>query len=111
MMYGDNIYHTDKKTHEWKQENSAHSLVNGTINKDHLVSDTSGENVIIGELFYYFGDAAIPIPNEFEDICTKGRAPKSISIPTDTANRFITWLQENYEPGIHGDPINWKNHK
>lgn len=111
MMYGDNIYHTDKKTHEWIQEDSAHSLASGTVNKDHLQSDTSGEKVIIGELFYYFGDMAVPIPIEFEEVCTKGRAAKSISIPIETADKFIKWLQTNYAAGIHGDPINWKNHK
>lgn len=111
MMYGDNIYHTDKITHEWEQENSAHSLASGTVNKDHLLSDTSGEKVIIGELFYYFGDSAVEIPNEFEELCSKGRASKSIGIPTEVADKFINWLQTNYKTGIHGDPINWKNHK
>ncbi len=111
MMYGDNIYHTDKETHEWLQEDSAHSLANGIVNQEHLLSDTGGEKVIIGEIFYYFGNAAILIPSEFEEVCTKGRATKSSSIPIETANRFIEWLQKSYTIGIHGDPINWKNHK
>lgn len=109
QMYGDNFYHKDDNG-AWIQENSAHSLSDGMPNSDHIKADTSTENVIVSENFYYFGDNSFEIPNEFEAICTKGRNVKSISIPVDVADQFVRWLGENKSQGINGDPINWKNH-
>lgn len=111
MMYGDNIYHRASVNDDWIQENSAHSLENGVVNQEHLVGDIGGEKVLVGKYFFYLGDAAVLIPKEFEGVCTKGRASKSISIPSETADQFIKWLESHYSPGIHGDPINWQNHK
>ena len=111
QLYGDNIYHKDLQTGEWVQDNSAHALVDGIVNEAHLRADIKGERVLISKKFYYFGDESIKIPDEFLSICSEGRSVKSIAIPTRDANAFVSWLSKNYEPGIYGDPINWKNHK
>lgn len=109
QMYGDNFYHRDRKTNEWIQEDSAHSLEGGILNKEHLITDTGGEFVLISQTFYYFGDAAFKIPDQFLDICNQGRNIKSTAIPILVADQFVKWLTENNTIGIHGDPINWKN--
>jgi hypothetical protein len=109
QMYGDNFYHK-KKSGKWVQENSAHSLEGGKVNKKHLEVDTDGKNVLISKSFYYFGDKAITIPEPFREICNKGRNMKSSSIPVTVADKFIQWLQAKHEVGIHGDPIDWKKH-
>lgn len=109
QMYGDNFYHRDKSG-KWIQENSAHSLEGGKVNKDHLEVDTGGKNVLISKSFYYFGDKAILIPVRFRDICSQGRNMKSTSITVRIANRFIQWLESTHEMGVHGDPIDWRKH-
>lgn len=110
QMYGDNIYHKEENTQDWKQENSAHSLTNGSCNINHLRRDTKSENVLISKNFYYFGDECPLIPEEFWEVCSEGRNVKSISIPIEIAQNFINWVEENFQIGIHGEPINWKEH-
>lgn len=108
-MYGDNIYHQNSKG-EWIQENSAHSLQNGTPNKKHIKTDTGGKYVLISQTYYYFGSNCILIPDKFREVCNRGRNMKGPSIPDNIAFEFIDWLQSKYSYGIHGDPINWKEH-
>ena len=111
QLYGDNIYHKDPETNEWIQEDSAHSTTHDVTNEDHLKADVSGEKVLISQNFYYFGNNAIKIPDEYLAICSEGRNVKSVSIPAKDADSFVNWLSTKYETGIHGDPIDWKNHK
>jgi hypothetical protein len=110
QMYGDNFYHQDEKGN-WIQENSAHSLKNGTPNEIHLIRDTGGTFVLISRNFYYFGENAITIPEEFlPAICTNARN-MAFAKPQETVEAFIVWLQSNYEKGIlYGDPISWSAH-
>jgi hypothetical protein len=102
-MFGDNFYHKDAQGN-WIQENSAHSNKDGTCNFDHLNQDTKGENVLISNHFYYFGNSAIAIPDKFYDIICKGRGQKISQ--GKIIEDFIKWI-ENYKQGVHGDPINW----
>lgn len=108
-MYGDNIYHQDANG-DWIQKNSAHSLIDGTPNEGHIKTDTGGNYVLISQTFYYFGSNQISIPEEYREVCNKGRNMKGPSIPDEVASEFIDWLQSNFRYGIHGDPINWKEH-
>jgi hypothetical protein len=111
QLYGDNIYHKDTDSGNWLQDDSAHTLAHGQTNNAHLKADIKGQRVLIAKNFYYFGDNAIKIPDEYLSVCSEGRSVKSKSIPVKDADAFITWLITNNTPGIHGDPINWKNHK
>ncbi len=110
QMYGDNFYHQDLENKQWIQENSAHSMADGNVHQKHLERDVSGEFVLISQIFYYFGDRAPKIPDEFLAICNEGRNMKSISIPNVVGEKFIQWLQSNHHIGIHGDPICWSKH-
>ena len=107
QMYGDNIYHTDPKSKKWIQEDSAHSANNG-INNNHLERDTGGEYVLISQYFYYFGDNAPLIPEDYREICCDSRNWEYA--PAEIAEQLIRWLGNNYKLGIHGDPINWAKH-
>lgn len=109
QMYGDNFYHKDPKTDNWIQEDAAHSLANGVNNK-HLKSDVSGEFVLISKEFYYFGNSNLKIPKSLQDICSKGRNMMWRKIPNKIKIEFVNWLTKNNTIGIHGDPINWKEH-
>lgn len=110
QMYGDNFYHQDGNG-EWIQENSAHSLEDGTPNEKHLIRDIGGNFVLISKNFYYFGENAIAIPEEFTHaICTNARN-MAFAKPQETVDAFIAWLQSNYKKGIlYGDPISWSAH-
>jgi len=107
-MYGDNIYWRDKHN-GWHQLNSAHSNEDGTTNLKHLKSDLGGHNVLISRDYYYFGENAPVIPNEFEGISHSGIGEKLVD--QKYIAPFIAWLSRNFEKGIHGDPINWINYK
>jgi hypothetical protein len=111
QIYGDNFYHRIDNGKKWIQENSAHSLKDGTPNGKHVKIDTSGQFVLISKTFYYFGDKSQLIPERYWEICSEGRNMKGPSIPINVAQNFIEWLQQNFTTGVHGDPINWKNHK
>lgn len=60
QMLGDNIYHQDDNN-EWIQEDSHHSNSDGSFNMTNLRTDTSSDQVLISDHFYYFGDKAIAI--------------------------------------------------
>jgi hypothetical protein len=107
-IYGDNIYHKDDNG-KWLQEDSAHSLVNGVTNEEHLIKDTSGKNVLISQEFYYFGDCAPLLPKELHNICHTGVGEKIIT--PQEQDKLLKWLNANYSLGIHGDPINWIEHR
>lgn len=110
QMYGDNFYHQSVESEDWIQENSAHSLADGTKNIGHLKRDTGGEYVLISKEFYYFGIKSPLVPDEFLEVCSEGRDMKSVSIPINVAENFIKWLQSKYSVGIHGDPTSWNEH-
>lgn len=104
LMYGDNIYHKDQNGN-WVQEDSAHSYFDGTPNLTHLKSDVGGENAIIANHFYYFGQEAPSLPKSLWDICKIGRGQKFIE--QSLGMEFVFWLEKEFEPKIHGKPINW----
>lgn len=110
QMYGDNVYHTDPETGKVIQENCAHSQSDGSTNKDHYDRDVSGKYVLLSKTFFYFGDKAPLIPECFNEIYNVGRSIKFKDLSDKSAytNDFISWIQSNYEIGIHGDPCNWK---
>lgn len=58
MMAGDNIYHQENGNASWTQEDSHHSMTDGTQNIVNLKRDTSSDKVLISEHFYYFGKNA-----------------------------------------------------
>lgn len=107
MMYGDNIY--SKENDVWQQLNSAHSLKNAS-NIDHLNRDVSGKFVLVSKNFFYFGEKAILIQNEFsKGVICNGRNFCSSNLDENVTQNFIRWLKDNYIAGqLYGDPINWK---
>lgn len=103
-MYGDNFYHKNADN-EWIQENSAHSLHDGTPNEKHVKKDTRGVNVLISRRFFYFGDKAPKIPEELKGVCHTGVGEKIIK--PEFNERLLQWIATNFSQGINGDPINW----
>jgi len=104
--YGDNIYHhIDGK---WMQEPSHHSKVDGSINMLNLNKDTGTDRVLISTNFYYFGNNAITVPGEYENLIKKGRNHK-INYDIEQIECFIEYVTDHYEIGIHGTPYSRKD--
>lgn len=106
-MYGDNFYHKDQ-VGKWVQEDSAHCNIDGTCHTEHLKKDTGGKNVLISEHFFYFGDTSPVIPENLLDICHTRQGHKKLA--DRQQDELITWLRNDFRPGIHGDPLNWAEH-
>ncbi|MEX0661200.1 MAG: hypothetical protein WEA58_10175 [Balneolaceae bacterium] len=108
QMYGDNIYYRDSNTKNWNQENSHHSLPNGTVNGHNLERDIRGKFVLVSKNFYFFGKSAIEIPIRFKtQVCTSTQGHKNVD--NNVANKFLNWLSKNYQEGRHDDPILFDN--
>ena len=107
-MYGDNIYHHVEE--KWAQELSHHSMTDGSINYVNLNRDTQTDKVLVATQFYYFGNNAIEIPKEFDLLIGKGRNHKNRYFDK-ICDKFIDFITENYEVGIHGVPYSRKSGK
>lgn len=107
MLYGDNIYSQENGI--WKQLNSAHSLQNAP-NVAHMNRDISGTFVLVSKNFFYFGEKAIPIKEEYSTgVICNGRNFCSPNLEESVTQNFVGWLNDNYVAGkLYGDPINWK---
>ena len=112
QMYGDNVYHTDPETGVVVQENCAHSNEDGTINKRHYDRDVAGKYVLLSKNFYYFGDHAPLIPEEFAYIYDVARSLKfwDLAGEDERIQSFVDWIENNFGKGIHGDPCNWREY-
>ena len=109
QMYGDNIYYFDEKTDQWFQADSHHSLEGGGVNEINLKTDTSSNFVLISYSVSYFGRDAIEIPEEFRgEIYWSGRNYRRVR-DLDRLERFIRWVEKNYEKGYHSDPLFFEN--
>lgn len=107
-MYGDNIYHHIEA--QWTQELSHHSMTDGSINYVNLNRDTQTDRVLVATQFYYFGNNAIEVPKEF-DFLIWSRRNHRIYRDEEKINKFVTYISENYEVGIHGLPYSRKSGK
>lgn len=100
-MYGDNIYHHVDGI--WVQEKSHHSMENGDINYINLRRDTQINRVLIATEFYYRGDLAIDVPQEFHKVIAHGIGHR-VYTDMNEINGFINYISENCRMGIEGTP-------
>jgi hypothetical protein len=112
QAFGDNIYFRDPKTGEWHQENSHHSLENGSINEANVTNDTQTDRVLIGDDFVYWGGSGPELPSEFlnygaakADLCAV-RNHKN-KFPPNLVHAFVQWVKSLNEFGCIGDPLDW----
>ena len=106
-MYGDNIYHFENvngKPDKWIQDDSHHSLKDGSTNYHNLNRDTSTtDKVLISNHFYYFGEASIEIHCEMiSKICKRG--PGYRVLRGEIVGDLIKFISGKYEPGLIGQP-------
>ncbi|MEQ1955206.1 hypothetical protein [Mesorhizobium sp. CN2-181] len=106
VRFGDNIYHRNKKTGAWIQEDSRHSQHGAVVNETNLKRDTgTTDRVLLSTEFVYWGDQAPKMP--------AGLAKFHIGQPsykkfTDAdAAPLLTWVGTLNQSGRVGDPIDW----
>ena len=104
-LYGDNIYH-HAEDGTWMQENSHHSLKDGSINKENLDRDTSHtDRVLIANDYFYFGKDMIEI-NEYADCLCNHIGQDRPSY--ERALKLWEYLCSNYEMGLIALPRQFK---
>ncbi len=108
QRHGDNIYHHDKESGAWIQEDSFHSLKNGVMDFDNLAVDTgTTDRVLIADWFLYWGGDGPIIPPEFDDFVHKGIGHHCIEDEKQIA-KFVAWASSKATGAINGEPAEWK---
>lgn len=94
---GDNLYYRDKRG-TWQQRPNPYHDTHEDRKKD-----LRHPFVFIGHHFYYFGESAVSIPQEYFDLLWRRQGLKCNHDP-QLVRDFISWLQSTYDSGIHGEP-------
>jgi hypothetical protein len=101
---GDNIYDSDGTGGYWQLPNDSHDDSLGTIHHD-----TGGVNVLIADIFYYFGRNCLIPHGGWDSIgitLSKGRTFYCSESDLANIRRFLH--DRGYEPGVHGKPCLWQ---
>ena len=107
LRYGDNIYHRDVKN-EFRQEDSFHSLEDGSISVGNRNRDTAKtDKVLIGREFCYWGRAAIKLPDALKCFDIRSQGHKS-RFSQEQISALLRWLAEHPKRGYLGEPAHWQ---
>ena len=108
---GDNIYHRVTADVPWVQEDSVHSLQDGTqcpLNTQH---DTRVDRVLLSERFIYFGASAPPVPPAVLSALGYSKNARDYRrFDADEARPLFDWLEPllSAQPNtVIADPINF----
>lgn len=98
---GDNFYMPTEEgyTQLW----SLHSNADGTENKEKKVRDLSGKYVLIGNEYYYYGNASLILPDNLSFLQV-GRGHRC-TFTTDQLIKFSRYV-DTLIPGLWGNPRN-----
>ena len=110
QAFGDNIYHRTGTSRRWYQEDSHHSLLDGSPNPNNVSHDTQTDRVLISDDFVYYGGSGPLIPKRLRnfrgiDLCG-GRGHKN-SFPEDMILPFEHWVRSMGDSGYLGVPLEW----
>lgn len=115
QIYGDNIYHKDRRSGLWIQADSHHSYEDGRPNAANITRDTRANRVLLSKKFVYYGENAPQVPSRFrsfgsakEDLCAKGQG--QIKLSPELSRAFVRWLEDRGEWGNRGDPLEFRHH-
>lgn len=73
------------------EKNGILKQLEGVHNEDNYDTDTNGENVLLSDHFYYFGNKAVDLPEYLLSIVKQGQGHRSRS-NADFAGEFINWI-------------------
>lgn len=92
MLVGDNIYHRASESLAWQQEDSHHSKDDGTADQFNVEQDTSSNNVLISDEFFYFGENAPEVPPAILSSIEYKNGRNHRRIDLAVAKPLIDWL-------------------
>jgi len=108
---GDNIYHRDELDAPWVQEDSVHSLEDGSQCPLNTAHDTRVNRVLLSERFVYFGASAPAVPAHILASMNYAKNPRDMR---NYALSEAKWLLDWLEPQVIAhrnipldDPINF----
>jgi hypothetical protein len=93
---GDNIYFRNADD-QWVQ-----ALAFRHTSPEEIRRDTRHPRVFISDHFFYFGENAVVLPDEYVSLTKVGRGCRYHQ--GRTAEAFVEWLERTYQPGFHGQP-------
>lgn len=107
--FGDNIYH--HVSGRWVQEDSHHSLKDGSCDFGNLQNDTQTDRVLIADWYVYFGGNGSTIPPRFRNFEGRdlyaGRGHKNNEFPPAMVTAVIEWITSLGDEGYAGKPLDW----
>jgi hypothetical protein len=105
LRCGDNIYASDGLGGYRQLPNDSHDASLSTVNHD-----TNGVNVLVADIFYYFGRNCLIPDGGWESVgisLSKGRTFYCSEADLENIRHFLH--QRGYQPGVHGTPCLWVN--
>ncbi|MCY4321556.1 MAG: hypothetical protein OXC37_04015 [Bdellovibrionaceae bacterium] len=104
--HGDNIYY----------KNSQGKIIQGKAffhkNKENIKHDIKGENVLISDYFFYFGEKSINLSEDFKKLVSQLSIGHKYKKLEKKGNKLINFLQKQYENNkLYGKPINYTDKK
>jgi hypothetical protein len=110
QAFGDNIYH-HKGGGGWSQENSHHSMHDGSANPENVEHDTRTDRVLVSDHFAYWGGEGPEIPAQFRNWngvdVSLGRQGHRCNFPEELVAQFVNWLEETGMRGYMSKPERW----
>ncbi|MDA7984040.1 MAG: hypothetical protein MPJ52_00545 [Alphaproteobacteria bacterium] len=107
QAFGDNIYHHSPESPDWIQENSHHSLRDGSVNWENVRNDTQKNRVLVSEDFAYWGGSGPFIPEIFHEHLPRRQGHRS-RFCEQFITDFIKWIRSREESGYLGEPLEWQ---
>lgn len=108
--YGDNVYHRDPSG-QWVQEDSRHSLSDGSPSQGHIDKDTGTDAVLASQQYTYWGARGPDIPKRLRDgelDLVHAVQSHRCRFPDAMRDEAIAWLT-SLDPGVHADPPDWSH--
>jgi hypothetical protein len=107
LRYGDNIYHRDASG-TFQQEDSFHSLEDGTVSLGDLRRDTGAtDRVLLAHEFAFWGRSGIKLLDDLACFIKKGPGHKC-DFSEEQIQRFFSWLGTHPERGYLDEPAHWQ---
>jgi len=110
-LVGDNIYHRASPQSPWEQEDSVHSLEDGSQSDLNTRHDTRINRVLLSTNFFYLGSLAEPLPQRVIKELSYKRNPRDyFRFDTGRSPDLVRWLEAKVAANpnaVLADPINF----
>lgn len=107
MIVGDNIYHQSHG--EWLQLDSHHSHPDGSPNIHNIRNDTQSDAVLVSNHFFYFGSAAVEIPEPILQNLGYRNQRNHRTFDSAVAQPLISFIEKNFKLNrVLADPFDFE---